>query len=73
MIADAIVKVPCRGTATGATSTLAKKDLGGPVGKANKDNTVFCAIDYTITKVSVSEGASVNAVTVKCPFPPFIA
>lgn len=57
--------------ASAAAAAFAENARAGPVGKANKDKRVFCAIVlvYTITKVSSSPGASVRAVTVKCPLP----
>lgn len=71
--ASETTKVLDKDTKDKGAAALDKKDGGGPVGKANKDNVVFCAINYTITKVSLLPGASVRAVKVKCPLPPFSA
>ena len=72
--ADTVVKTPLIAP-DGTEGAFAAKVRGGPVGKANKDKIVTCAVvfAYTITKVSSLPGASVSAVTVKCPLPPFNA
>jgi len=62
-----------RTPATTAGGTLATNVARLRPGVAVGDSCVVCAIGYTTTKVSLFDGASVNAVTVYCPIPPTAA